>query len=592
MLKVLIVDDKEENLYLMQSLLEYNDFQTILAMNGDEALKILRDDIPDLIISDILMPVMDGFTLCRECKKDDRLKHIPFFFYTATYTDSRDEEYALNLGADRFILKPQEPDDFLQMINSYFEELKKRTTKPKEIVQIPETIVLKEYNEVLVRKIEDKMLQSEKAEKELRIYASRLENEIIERKKAEEEKKKLIEDLENLTISVKELSSARDLDSILKIVRESIHDLTGADGSAFIMRDGDFCFYADSDTIATQWIGQRVSLSNSIGGWAMLNKQPAISEDIYTDSRVYIDFYKSSAVKSLVMIPVNTQDPIGAIANYWVEEHIPSPVEIQLLQTLADSTFRAIENVRLYQELEKRVAERTLQLENTNKELEAFSYSISHDLRSPLRHINGFINIFLEQKSSQLTEEELGYLNIVTSSVAEMEKLIEALLSFSRLSRAELEKSQIDTTQILQQGLELFEEEIKTRGIEIKIDQLPDTFGDFQLMSQVWTNLISNAIKYSGKKEKAVIEIGSYAGNNENVFFIKDNGAGFNMKYVDKLFGVFQRLHNARDFEGTGIGLANINRIITRHGGRCWAEGEVDKGATFYFSLPIESIAK
>ncbi|NWJ52386.1 MAG: response regulator [Bacteroidetes bacterium] len=586
MLKVLIVDDKEENIYLMQALLEYNDFQTILAMNGDEALKVLRGDIPDLIISDILMPVMDGFTLCRECKKDDRLKHIPFFFYTATYTDSRDEEYALNLGADRFILKPQEPDDFLLIINDYFATAKKNETTLKEVTQVSEVIVLKEYNEVLVRKIEDKMLQSEKAEKELRVYATLLENEITERKKAEEGNKKLIADLENLTNSVKELSSARDLDSILKIVRISIHDLIGADGSAFIMRDGDFCFYADGDIIANQWIGKRIPLNNSISGWTMLNKQPAIIEDIYTDPRVNSGLYEFTTVKSLVMIPLNMQEPIGAIGNYWSEKHIPSTIEIQLLQTLADSTFRAIENVRLYQELEKRVEARTLELEMANKELEAFSYSVSHDLRTPLRHISGFINIFLGLKASQLTDEELECLNNVTNSVDDMGKLIEALLSFSRLTRTELQKSQIDTIQLLQSGLQLFEEEIRTRSIEIKIDLLQSTFGDFQLMSQVWTNLISNAIKYTGKSGKPLIEIGSYTESDETVFFIKDNGVGFNMKYVDKLFGVFQRLHKLRDFEGIGIGLANVNRIITRHGGRCWAEGEVDNGATFYFSLP------
>jgi PAS domain S-box-containing protein len=185
MIKVLIVDDKTENIYLLQSMLDTNGFKAISARNGAEALGLLRTTIPDLIIADILMPVMDGFTLCRECKKDEILKNIPFFFYTATYTDEKDEEYALSLGADRFILKPQEPDVFLNIINDFMEEVKKKTIFPKEILQLPETIVLKEYNEVLIRKIEDKMLQSEKSEKELKKYAEELEKEIQDRKKNE-----------------------------------------------------------------------------------------------------------------------------------------------------------------------------------------------------------------------------------------------------------------------------------------------------------------------------------------------------------------------------------------------------------------------
>jgi len=244
----------------------------------------------------------------------------------------------------------------------------------------------------------------------------------------------------------------------------------------------------------------------------------------------------------------------------------------QLIGTIIDVTDRkqAEEEIRsLNAELEQRVIDRTMQLEIANKELEAFSYSVSHDLRAPLRHISGFISLFMKSKTSQFTDEELGYLNVVTESAEQMGKLIDALLTFSRLNKSDIQKSPIETIQIIQQGIKLFE-----------------TYGDYQRIGQVWTNLISNAIKYTGKKEKAVIEIGSYPGDDGSVFYIKDNGAGFNMKYADKLFGVFQRLHKPRDFEGIGIGLANVNRIITRHGGRCWAEGEIDKGATFYFSLP------
>lgn len=247
---------------------------------------------------------------------------------------------------------------------------------------------------------------------------------------------------------------------------------------------------------------------------------------------------------------------------------------------------RAAEFVITDNELVLQTEENEKQLA-ANKELETFSYSVSHDLRAPLRHIGGFVDLLIKNNSAQLDVTGLRYLNIISESSHEMGNLIDALLSFSRLSRTELQRTNNNTRNIVNQVLNSYNEELKGRDIEINISDLPDTRGDENLITQVWINLISNALKYSRNKEKAVIDIGGKIENDKTIFSIKDNGAGFDMIYADKLFGVFQRLHKARDFEGIGIGLANVNRIIVRHGGTCWAESEVDKGATFFFSIPI-----
>jgi len=260
-----------------------------------------------------------------------------------------------------------------------------------------------------------------------------------------------------------------------------------------------------------------------------------------------------------------------------------------MLEVFVDITERKLaekEILELNSNLELRVKQRTLELEAANKELETFSYSISHDLKAPLRHITGFIGLFLENKSKELSKEDLGYLEVISSSASEMGKLVDGILNFSKLNAIELQKTRIRSSEIVQQVIKFFDPEIQNRKITFQVETLPEVKADEELIRQVWINLISNAIKYTMKKPEAVIEIGSSSTDNEITFYIKDNGAGFNMKYAEKLFGVFQRLHKTSDFEGVGIGLANVNRIVTRHGGHCRAEGDVDKGATFYFSLP------
>lgn len=240
--------------------------------------------------------------------------------------------------------------------------------------------------------------------------------------------------------------------------------------------------------------------------------------------------------------------------------------------------------------LEQCVVERTEQLQTANEELEAFSYSVSHDLRAPLRHVMGFVELLQKDAGPSLSETSLRHLATISEAAKQMGNLIDDLLDFSRVRRAEMQMTDIDLDKLVGDTLGDFQAEIKERNIVWKIHPLPPVRADRALLRMVLVNLISNAVKFTGARAEAKIEIGCAPdGDGETTIFIRDNGAGFDPRYAHKLFGVFQRLHSQDQFEGTGIGLANIQRIIHRHGGRVWAEGVVDGGATFYFSIPKQN---
>ena len=237
--------------------------------------------------------------------------------------------------------------------------------------------------------------------------------------------------------------------------------------------------------------------------------------------------------------------------------------------------------------LEQRVAERTAELQGANDELQAFSYSVSHDLRAPLRHIIGFAGALQKEAGASLSGKGLSHLTTISESATRMGKLIDDLLAFSRVGRTEVKKNEVNLDQLVGETLDDFKAETEKRKIAWKVCPLPTVRADRALLRLALINLIGNAVKFTAGRDKPKIEIGcSASGDEAAVIFIRDNGAGFDPLYSGKLFGVFQRLHSQEEFEGTGIGLANVQRIIQRHGGRVWAEGIVDGGATFYFSLP------
>jgi signal transduction histidine kinase len=393
---------------------------------------------------------------------------------------------------------------------------------------------------------------------------------------------------------VQKLSLARDLDTIRAIVRRAARELTGADGATFVLRDVDQCHYVDEDAIGPLWKGHRFPMSACISGWAMLNRQPAVIPDIYLDSRIPHGAYRPTFVKSLVMVPIRTADPIGAIGTYWATEHQATPEEINLLQALADSTSIAMEAVDVFTNLERRVEERTRELEQRsadlerlNSELESFSYSVAHDLRSPLISIDGFSRLLLENVTAPFDRRRQDQLERIVGSAKRMHGLIDDLLSLSKIIRAPMRKALVDLSILSQEIVARLREKDPERKVDVIIANDVTAYGDARLLCIALENLFGNAWKFSSRRERARIEFGTRTEPDGRViYFIQDNGAGFDPTRAKKLFTPFLRLHTQEDFAGTGIGLATVRRVVHRHGGEIWADAQIDEGATFSFSIP------
>ena len=309
------------------------------------------------------------------------------------------------------------------------------------------------------------------------------------------------------------------------------------------------------------------------------------------------DMFNAIGIKAIIVCPLSKEGVLRAMmAVHQTTPRAWKAREISVVQDVVERCWSTIERrtaeEKLHQlniELEQRVGERTSELEEANRELEAFSYSVSYDLRAPLRTLDGFSQALVEDYRPQLPEEAQRYLKLIRAGAQQMGALIDDLLAFAHLSRQSLTKRTVDTDSMVRAALTELEASERGREIEIRLGELPPCEGDPALLKQVWFNLLSNAWKYTRKCRPAIVEAGCERGSGANIYFVRDNGAGFDMKYVHKLFNVFQRLHRAEDYEGTGVGLAIVQRVIQRHGGRIWAVAAEGHGATFHFTLEPEN---
>lgn len=454
---VLIAEDSKTQAQQLHHYLSARGYAVTVAANGRQALKFVAQEHPALVITDVVMPEMDGYTLCKQIKDLPHLKDVPVVLLTSL-SRPQDIVKGLECGADSFIRKPYDEKYLLSRVEYI---LTNRELRKTEKLQVGAQLQFGGKSHFIT------------AEK------------------------------------------------------QQILDL----------------------------------LISTYEGAVQINGELEIKQR------------ELQQAKETLEVRVEERTAELARAN-------------QQLQIELAERKRAEEKIKhLNEGLEHRVAERTAQLADANKELEAFSYSISHDLRAPLRRINGFAQILLEDFSAQLSAEAQNHLNLITSNTGNMGRMIDDLLNLSRLDRREILLEETSLNSLVENIVQELNPETAGRSVEWRIGPLFSSYCDPGLVRQVFVNLLSNAVKYSRHREQTIIEVDQCTVDGRRTFFVRDNGAGFDPKYKDKLFGAFQRLHSDSEFEGTGVGLAIVQRIVRRHGGRIWAEAEPGKGATFYFNL-------
>jgi len=507
---------------------------------------------PALIISDVVMPEMDGYELSRRINADSTLRDTPVILVT-TMSDPEDVIRGLECGADNFIIKPYEEGYLLRRMQ--FVLVNRGMSRTQEAGAGVEIFFNGQRHVITADRLQilNLLLSTYEAaierNKELRQSQEALERRSAEVSSANRFLDSLIENIPDM-IFVKDAAGLRFVrfnragEELLGYSRD---ELLGKNDYDFFPREqADFFTAKDRETLTRGTV------------------EDIPEEPVQT---------RNKGIRMLHTKKVPLFDEHGQPRN---------------LLGISEDVTEQRETEREIRRLNAALEQRAAQLEAANKELESFSYSVSHDLRAPLRALDGYAHMLEEDYASRLDEEGLRYLSVIRDSSIRMGTMIDDLLAFSRLGRQAVIKAKLDMNALVQEVIEeALQHHQGDQTPKIEVGPLPPAKADRGLLRHVWMNLISNALKYSSKSPSPEIEVSGRRDNMGNVYSVRDNGAGFSMDYYDKLFSVFQRLHAAEEFDGTGVGLAIVQRVVTRHGGRVWAEGKVNEGATFSFTLPI-----
>lgn len=382
------------------------------------------------------------------------------------------------------------------------------------------------------------------------------------------------------------LSSASTIESITQIVTEAARQLVGSDGATFVLKDGDQCYYVDENAISSLWKGKKFPMSACISGWSMVHKKSVVITDIYKDDRIPHDAYRPTFVKSLCMVPIRRNSPIGAIGNYWKTITHPSFDDVELLQILADITSNALENLELRDSIKKEVTQKE-DLKGRNVDLEAYIHSLAHDLKSPLTSLMGLADLIMSNAENQNYEKIKSYAQSLRECTTNMAKQIEKILGLYRASNDKIELKVINFKQVVKDVIDNIMIQYPMKEVSLEIEQNLQALADPILLRIVLENLINNAFKFSQDGNILKLKVGkSETKGKYTTFFLRDNGVGIDQKDADKLFKPLIRLHDEKTYPGLGLGLYSVKKIIQLHGGKVKAEGKVKEGSTFYFSLP------